>query len=139
MTFEAFGRLCRELAATTRRLPKIALVADALRRLDPEEVPWAVAFLAGRPLPPSDPRDLGVSWATLARVRERAAPAPRGGGLTLLEAARAFEAIAAATGAGSRRAKERLLADLLGRASREEAEPSSTSSWARCGSGSTRG
>lgn len=122
MTFEAFSRLCRELAATTRRLPKIALVADALRRLDPEEVPWAVAFLAGRPLPSSDPRDLGVSWATLARVRERAAPTPRGGGLTLLEAARAFEAIAAATGAGSRRAKERLLADLLGRASREEAE-----------------
>lgn len=122
MTLEEFSRLCRDLAATTKRLLKIALVADALRRLDPEEVPWAVAFLAGCPLPRSDPRDLGVSWATLARVRERAAPAERGGTLTLLDAAETFGAIAAASGPGSRREKERRLADLLGRASEEEAE-----------------
>lgn len=122
MTVQAFSRLCQELAATTRRLEKIALVADALRGLAPEEVPWAVAFLSGQPLPPSDTRDLGVSWGTLARVREQVVPALEGGALTLLDAARGFEAVAAAAGPGSRREKERVLVELFGRASAEEAE-----------------
>ena len=59
MTIEAFSGLCRELAATPRRLEKTALVAEALRGLDPEEVPWAVAFLAGRPCRPRTPGTSG--------------------------------------------------------------------------------
>lgn len=84
MTLAELAELTRRLAGTGSRLEKVALVAAFLRRLEPAEVPWAVAFLAGRPLPASDPRTLGVSWATLqglaAVAPESAGPAPGAAG-----------------------------------------------------------
>ncbi|MGH7263602.1 MAG: hypothetical protein ACREMB_01955, partial [Candidatus Rokuibacteriota bacterium] len=65
MSLTDLARLARALAATPGRLRKTALVTDFLRRLAPEEVPWAVAFLAGRPLPAGDPRVLNLSPAAL--------------------------------------------------------------------------
>src|SRR5256885_8518106 len=47
------------VAATSARSAKIALLADALARLEPEEVPAGVAFLSGSLLQ----RQIGVGWA----------------------------------------------------------------------------
>ncbi|HEV8310087.1 MAG TPA: ATP-dependent DNA ligase [Methylomirabilota bacterium] len=119
MTLGDLTRLHRRLAATPRRLEKVALVAEFLRALTPGEIAWAVAFLAGRPLPAADPRVLNLSWATLGRLPD--APPPAGPhSLTLLEVARAFSAIADAAGAGSRAAKAGLLRDLVAAAGLEE-------------------
>ena len=120
MTVGDLARLTRELARTRRRLEKLALVADFLRALSPEEVPWAVAFLAGRPLPASDPRVLNVRPAALWPLP--AAEPGAAGALTLLDAARTFEAVADAAGAGSRGAKTGLLRELLAAAPPEERE-----------------
>ena len=58
--FAELAALGRRLERSRGRLDKRREVAAFLRVLDPEEVPIAVAFLAGRPFPTSDPRVLGV-------------------------------------------------------------------------------
>lgn len=120
MTFAEFTALCSGLASTRSRLSKTSLTAEFLRRLTPDEVPFAVAFLTGRPFPASDPRVLEVSWATLSDVFEKAGPAPAATVLTVLDVAGGFADVAAATGAGSRRAKIERLAKLLSRATDDE-------------------
>jgi len=99
VTLAELARVARTLAVTTRRLEKVALVAEFLRGLTEEELPWAVTFLAGRPLPTSDSRALKVSGATL-RGHAEALAVPDRSSLTLLDVAQAFSAIADATGAG---------------------------------------
>jgi DNA ligase-1 len=115
VTIGDLARLTQALAATPRRLEKVALVAEFLQRLVPDEVPWAVGFLAGRPFPASDPRVLNLSAAALHSL-----PSPAAGtatrSLEILEAARAFAAVAEAGGAGSRATKLGVLHDLLGAA-----------------------
>ena len=112
MTIGDLARLTQALGATPRRLEKVALVADFLRRLAPDEVPWAVGFLAGRPFPASDPRVLNLSAAALHSLP---LPSPAGPprSLEILEVARAFAAVADAGGAGSRATKLTVLRDLL--------------------------
>lgn len=122
MTFQEFCALCRELEATRSRLAKAASTADFLRRLAPEEIPSAVAFLAGRPFPASDPRVLEVSWATLSELLGSVGPAPVTSNLTLLDVARGFAEVAEASGPGSRRRKAELLGGLFGRATADERE-----------------
>ena len=115
--------LARDLAQTRSRLAKVELTAAFLRRLDRDEVPWAIAFLTGRPFPASDPRVLDVAWRTLAGVGPVDVPAhPTGsaGGLALTDVAAAFEAIAVARGPGSRRRRLDVLQTLFGRSSAAE-------------------
>jgi ATP-dependent DNA ligase I len=119
VTLAEVARLTRALAGTQSRLEKVALVAAFLQSLAAEEVPWAVSFLAGRPLPAADPRVLSVSGATL-RALDEVPPATDPVALTVLEAARAFSAVADAAGAGSRAAKTGILRDLVGVAGPEE-------------------
>lgn len=119
MTFAEFADLCRSLASTRSRLAKTALAAEFLRRLDPAEIPHVVAFLAGRPFPASDPRTLEVSFATLSDLLGSPEPLPAAQGmpgLSITDVARGFEAVAAASGRGSRRARTERLRGLLGRA-----------------------
>ncbi len=120
MTFAEFSALCRTLASTRSRLTKTALTAGFLRRLAPDEIPSAVAFLTGRPFPAPDPRVLEVSWATVSGILESLGPTPQASGLTLLDVAHDFAAVAEASGPGSRRAKIERLTGLLGRATDEE-------------------
>ncbi len=120
MTFAEFSVLCRDLASTRSRLKKTALTAEFLRRLIPDEIPTAVAFLTGRPFPASDPRIVEISWATLSDVFTHAGPAAQSSDLELLDVARGFAEVAAATGAGSRRTKVERLAGLLSRATEDE-------------------
>jgi len=60
MNFSAFASLCYELEKTASRLTKIASAAEYLKRLEPEEIRYGVAFLSGRPFPVSDPRTLDI-------------------------------------------------------------------------------
>ena len=114
--FAEFAGLGRRLEATAGRLDKRRLVGDFLRAVEPGEVELVVAFLTGHPFPTSDPRVLGV------RGLPRGVPVGTGPPLTLREVGAAFAAVADATGAGSRRARETRLAELAGRASAEERE-----------------
>jgi DNA ligase 1 len=113
-SFAEFTALGRRLEATTGRLDKRRLVAEFLQKVDAAEVELAVAFLTGHPFPTSDPRVLGVRGLP----RE---VSPRGGPpLTLDDVGLAFAAVAEATGAGSRRARESRLLELAARASEDE-------------------
>jgi DNA ligase-1 len=119
VTLADIARLTRALAATPGRLEKVARVAEYLRALAPDEIAPGVAFLAGRALPPSDPRVLSVSGATLARLGD-VPPREPSAGLRLLDVARAFSAVADAGGPGSRAAKTGILRDLAAAADAEE-------------------
>jgi DNA ligase-1 len=109
--FNSLVTLCYELEKTPARLQKLRLVAEYLRALTVEDVAIAVAFLTGRVFPPSDPRALGVRW--LPAVDESAAGAP----LSLADIAAAFGEVAETRGPGARQSKERILRQLLARAS----------------------
>ncbi|MGH7835799.1 MAG: hypothetical protein ACREQK_19300, partial [Candidatus Binatia bacterium] len=100
MPFAEFCALCRKLESTRSRLEKVAWTAEFLRLLSPEEVPWAVAFLTGRPFPASDPRILEIGWSAIASSRE--VPPSAESSLTVLDVAQAFTGIAAVGGKGSR-------------------------------------
>jgi len=108
--------LCRELEQTPARLEKLRLVAGFLRTLPAEDVATAVLFLTGRAFPPSDPRALGIRW--LPSVDEPTAGAP----LSFADIAAAFAAVAEAQGHGARQSKERVVRQLLARASQAERE-----------------
>ena len=112
--FADFAALGRHLEAAPGRLDKRRLVADFLRAVAPGEVAQAVAFLTGRPFPTSDPRVLGI------RGLPRGIPAAAGSTLTLGDVGDAFAAVAEAAGAGSRRAREARLTELVARATAEE-------------------
>jgi DNA ligase-1 len=120
VTLTELAALCRGLAATRSRLAKIERTAEFLKRLAPEEIGAAVAFLTARPFPASDPRAVEVSFATLSGVLASAGPPPATPELSLLDAAAAFADMAAASGPGSRRAKAERLSALLRRATADE-------------------
>ena len=98
--------------ATAARNAKIELLAEALRRLAPDEVPLGVAFLSGE----LRQRQIGVGWAAL-RSLPAPADAPR---LTLAEVDAAFERAGAATGAGSQGERRAALTMLWQRATEPE-------------------
>ena len=98
---------------TRARLEKIALLADLLRRLSPDEVPVALGFLIGWPRQGR----LGIGWATAAEARPPAASIPT---LSLSEVDAAFTALKALRGPRSAAERQRLLGELLGRATGPE-------------------
>jgi DNA ligase-1 len=102
------------VAATSARSGKTALLAEALRRLEPVEVAAGVAFLSGDLLQ----RQIGVGWASL---RERPEPAAEPS-LSVGEVDRTFAAIGALAGAGSQTARREALGALLGHATAREAD-----------------
>jgi DNA ligase 1 len=117
--FAELAALGRRLERLRGRLDKLREVATFLRSLDPDEVPTAVAFLAGRAFPTSDPRVLGVRGLGRAGTDD---VQPAGPGLTLADVAAAFGDVARAAGAGSRRARDARLVQLAAAASADERE-----------------
>jgi DNA ligase-1 len=109
---EEVARTSEAVAGTSARLAKIDAIASCLRRLEPDEVPVAVAYLAGE-LPHAP---IGVGWAALRELPAPAATAT----LTVLEVDAALRHLGATTGAGSQAARRALLADLLGKATQIE-------------------
>ncbi|MBI3688750.1 MAG: ATP-dependent DNA ligase [Actinobacteria bacterium] len=108
----------RTVAESSSRRAKAAALADLLRRLRPDEVVPAVAFLSGE----LRQRQIGVGWATLRDVAAHPAPTaqPRPAALTLAEVDATFAQVGAVSGAGSQRVRRGLLADLLDRATGPE-------------------
>jgi len=103
----------REVADTRARLAKVARLAACLRALAPDEVPIAVAWLAGEL-----PQKLGAGWAAL-RDTAAVAPAARAT-LTIGETDAALGALAAVRGAGSGAERTRRIGALFARATAEE-------------------
>src|SRR2546427_2982448 len=117
--FADFAAVGRRLERARGRLEKRDEVARSLRTLAPDEIVTAVAFIAARAFPASDPRVLGVRGLPSERPGEAEALL---GPLTLLHVAEAFADVAAAAGSGVRRARDERLARLASRASDDERE-----------------
>jgi len=107
----------RAVAASRARLAKLALLAECLRRLAPDEVRIGVAWLSGE-LPQGR---IGVGWATLQAALAEAGPT-QGEGPTLREVDDALTRVAALRGAGSARERGRALRELLARCGDAERE-----------------
>jgi DNA ligase-1 len=104
----------QRVAQTASRLGKIRELANCLRRLAPEEITIAIAFLSGE----TRQGKLGIAYASLQSARERApALEPT---LTLQEVDAAFSVLAAVSGKGAGAARAEHLAALFGRATAEE-------------------
>jgi DNA ligase-1 len=98
--------------ATSKRTEKIERLAEALRRMAPEEVEAGVAFLSGE----LRQRQIGVGWAALRDLPPTAGDAT----LTIGDAAEAFARIGATTGQGSQAARRDLLGALFAKATDRE-------------------
>jgi DNA ligase-1 len=105
------------VAATRSRSEKTAALADFLRRLGPEEIEIATAFVSGQ----LRQGRIGLGPAAV-RAAMAEAPAVAAPALSLREVDAAFAAIAAASGPGSTGERARRLGALLGAATREEQE-----------------
>ncbi len=70
--------IAARIAATTRTSEKIATLSDYLLTLAVDELPLAVTYFTGRPLPARDPRSAGIGWAAIAGVAESTVRAPAG-------------------------------------------------------------
>jgi DNA ligase-1 len=113
MRLEEIARTSADLTDRPGRRAKIDRLADCLRRLRPDEVPVAVAYLSGA-LPQGT---VGIGWASLRDVPPDVADEAT---LDLLDVDAALERIRAAAGAGSQATRRRELADLFARATRPE-------------------
>jgi DNA ligase 1 len=101
------------VSATRARSKKIELLAAMLRRLDPDEAAPAISYLSGRPRQDR----LGVGWATVYAIEASPADEPS---LEILEVDETLEHLAQASGSGSKKMRETLLVEMLGRATQAE-------------------
>ncbi|OLC70783.1 MAG: hypothetical protein AUH87_03970 [Deltaproteobacteria bacterium 13_1_40CM_4_54_4] len=121
MNFSEFASLCYELEKTPSRLAKIVSAAEYLKRLEPDEIRYGVAFLSGRPFPIADPRTLDIGPGAFFEVSkipaaENSSSIP----LRLKDVADGFAKIAEASGKGSRREKFARLQELVERTDAHE-------------------
>jgi len=139
-----FAQTCEAIAATTKKMEKIAIVADYLRSLPASDVALAAVFLSGRPFAAYRETTLQVGgslvWRTLAELSGKSEqaltesyrrhgdsgsvaadvlPSRAPAVLSLGDVQRAFEQIAVARGPA---AKGVLLRDLLQQATPLEAK-----------------
>ncbi len=112
MRFAELAATSAAVAATSRRLAKIDLLANALRQLAPDEIEAGAAYLAGE----LRQRQIGVGWAAL-RELPPAAPEPT---LGVAEVDARLAEMGAQSGAGSQGRRRELVADLFGRATVDE-------------------
>jgi ATP-dependent DNA ligase I len=106
-------RVSAEVAGTRARLKKIDALATLLRRLEPAEIPIAVAYLSGE-LPHAP---IGVGWASVRDRPPEQAPPPV---LEVLDVDASLRKIGATTGKGSQAARREELAGLFSRATAPE-------------------
>ncbi|GAB3646657.1 ATP-dependent DNA ligase [Streptomyces sparsus] len=112
MLLADLARTSQQVAATSARSQKVALLARLFSTAEPAEAPIAVTYLAGR-LPQ---RRIGVGWRTLT---ESHPPAPTGL-LTVAEVHDTLERIAGVSGKGAVQQRRDLLATLMTSATEEE-------------------
>ena len=102
------------VAATRKRLEKIGLLAECIRRLPPEEIEIGVSYLAGS-LPQGRP---GVGYTMVQEALKTAAA--RGPTLTQREVDAAFTRLSQTTGKGSAAERRAQLGRLFSRATHAE-------------------
>ncbi|MGA5304454.1 ATP-dependent DNA ligase [Nucisporomicrobium flavum] len=112
MQFLDLAATSAAVAAVSGRKAKVDLLADALRRLERDEIAAGSAYLAGE----LRQRQTGVGYAAL---RDLPAPAAEGS-LTVAEVDERIAAISVVSGAGSQARRRELVAALFGRATAEE-------------------
>src|SRR5207247_1335162 len=105
----------RKMAATSARSEKVSLLASLLRRLDPEEIAAAVAFLS------AGPRQGRIGVGPSAVRAAASGPRSRAPELTLADVDSALERIAHLSGPGSAAERARSPSELLGPAPEPEA------------------
>jgi DNA ligase-1 len=113
MLLDEIARTSAAVSKTRARLEKIDRLASCLRRLRPDEVAVAVAYLSGE-LPQGS---IGIG---LASLRDLPAANESSPSLELLGVDAAFERIAAATGRGSQSARRREIENLFAHATEPE-------------------
>ncbi|MFD4117214.1 ATP-dependent DNA ligase [Streptomyces niveus] len=112
MLLATLAHVSQEVAATSARSRKIALLAELFRAAGPADVPVVIPWLAGR-LPQGR---IGVGWQAL----KDPVPAADTATLTIREADDTVTALAAVAGPGSQAERRRLVQALLGAATGEE-------------------
>lgn len=113
MQFARLVATSGQVASTTKRLEKIALLAALLDQLAPEEVEIAVSFLSGN----TRQGRIGIGYSSLRGMAGFPAGEPT---LELAEVDRAFESLKGAQGAGSAGRKLETLKELFARATAAE-------------------
>jgi DNA ligase 1 len=104
----------QEVSETSARSRKVAILAELLRRLEPDEVAIAAGLLSGVPRQGR----VGVGYSTIYGIESAPADEPT---LTVVDLDTAISQIQAATGSGSGTQRRQLLAELLERATEPEA------------------
>ncbi|MEV0123155.1 ATP-dependent DNA ligase [Streptomyces sp. NPDC050703] len=112
MLLARLAHVSKEVAATSARSRKIALLAELFGAAEPEDVPIVIPYLAGR-LPQGR---LGIGWSTL----KEAGPPAEEATLTVAGVDAALTAIGAVSGAGSQAERRRLVGELMGAATADE-------------------
>ncbi|WP_327313263.1 ATP-dependent DNA ligase [Streptomyces sp. NBC_01235] len=112
MLLTRLADVSREVAATSARSRKIALLAELFRGAEADDVPLVIPYLAGR-LPQGR---LGVGWKVLSRpVAPAGAPA-----LTVREVDALLTELGKVSGPGSQAERARLVGELMGAATADE-------------------
>jgi DNA ligase 1 len=113
MQFARLVATSGQVASTTKRLEKIALLAALLDQLAPEEVEAAVSFLCGN----TRQGRIGIGYSSLRGIAGFPAAEPT---LELGEVDRAFESLKGSRGSGSAGRKLEVLKELFARATTAE-------------------
>ena len=103
-----------EVAATSGRLAKIALLADLLRRTPPDEIRTVIGFLIGWPRQ----NKLGVGWAAVSSTREETEAQDATLGVHDVDVA--FDDLLATTGKNSSAKRAEILSALFAKATAAE-------------------
>ncbi|WP_030167035.1 ATP-dependent DNA ligase [Streptomyces sp. NRRL S-813] len=112
MLLARLAEVSRDVAATSARSRKTALLAELFREADADDVPIVIPYLAGR-LPQGR---LGVGWKVLARgVPPAAAPS-----LTVREVDARLSELGKVSGPGSQTERARIVGELMGAATEGE-------------------
>ncbi|WP_327693269.1 ATP-dependent DNA ligase [Streptomyces sp. NBC_00459] len=112
MLLTRLAHVSQEVAATSARSRKIALLAELFREADADDVPIVIPYLAGR-LPQGR---LGIGW----KVLDQQIPGAVDPSLTVRDVDARLSAIGAVTGAGSQAERRRLVGELLAAATTDE-------------------
>ncbi|GAA3888327.1 ATP-dependent DNA ligase [Streptomyces lacrimifluminis] len=112
MLLTRLAHVSQEVAATSARSRKIALLAELFRDADADDVPIVIPYLAGR-LPQGR---LGIGW----KVLDQQVPGAVEPSLTVLDVDARLTAVGAVTGAGSQAERRRLVGELLAAATVDE-------------------
>lgn len=121
--FVELAELCERLSKTAKRLEKVRMIGEFLKKLEKGEIAPAVLLVVGEIFPEASSKTLEIGYATISRIfethsQETLFEKP----LTILNVVEFFEKIAKTSGAGSRENKELLLRSMLERASELEAK-----------------